>query len=404
MTYNPNPAITLADSAARDSFGRLRTSLPIAEFDAQFTYDLQPLMYEQITNGTGASIAYDSTNRNALMTFSSTATGGRAYMQSYQHVRYRPGRSQLATVTFNFIEAKTNVIKFAGLSDGTNGLEFQNNGTSNSFVIYSGTGLGNQTITQANWNVDKFDGTGPSGITLDITKAQILFIDFQALYTGRVRFGFDVDGQKYVAHQVLIANNQTHPYIQSANLPVRCGMTCSGTVSTTMKFQCSAVASEGSEPLVEGFMNNASSSVTAGNSTFVHALSIRPKTTFNSITNRTKNEFLELDIVVTGNNAVTWQLVLGQAITGTTTFSDVNTTYSSMEYNTAGTISGSPTIVVDQGFCSSKANYTNELTIRHPITLDAAGLQRSLGTLSVIVRGEGATSACIVSLRWLEVR
>lgn len=83
--------IQIADGANLDSFSRLRASNPTGIFDCQFTYDLQPLVFEQITNGSGATIAHDATNREAVMTFASTPTGGKSYVQSYEYHRYQPG-------------------------------------------------------------------------------------------------------------------------------------------------------------------------------------------------------------------------------------------------------------------------------------------------------------------------
>jgi hypothetical protein len=49
-------------------------------------------------------------------------------------------------------------------------------------------------VAQEDWNIDKLDGTGVSGITLDITKAQILWMDIEWLGLGTVRIGFVIDG------------------------------------------------------------------------------------------------------------------------------------------------------------------------------------------------------------------
>lgn len=403
--------VSYSDTGNIDAFGRLRVSQPVSIFDGQFTYDLQPILYEQITNGSGASIAYDSTNRNALLTFSSTPTGGSSYMQTFECFRYQPGKSQQITITFNFIAAVSNVLKFAGYSDGVNGIEFQNTGAVNQFIVYSGTTNGNETAAQSVWNIDKLDGTGPSGLTLDITKAQILIMDFQALYTGRVRVGFNINGTNIFCHQFTHANMVVHPFLQSANLPVRCGMTCTGTVSTTMKFQCSQVASEGGSENTHGFQFTQAGSVTAGSGTRTHILSIRPKTTFNSIPYRSQIGFIDINGLVTGSNSVHWELCLGQSISGTTTFNDVNTTYSGMQYNTAGTISGSPTIVIADGYIAASGGgggspgaETVSLTSRYPLTLDHTGAVRSLGTLSLLVTGVGGTSACQFSVTWQELR
>lgn len=400
--------IAFGDSANIDSFSRLRVSNPEGLFDSQLTYDLQPLIYEQLVNETGASIAHSSTERVALMTFASTPSGGYAYMQGYEHVRYQPGKSQAIFVTFNFIEAVANVLKFAGYSDGNNGVEFRLNGTQLQFAILSDTSLGDEIVAQSNWNIDKMDGTGQSGFDIDVSKTQIVVIDLQALYVGRVRVGFDIDGVVYYAHEFLHSNVSDYPYIQTASLPIRCGMSCTGTVSTTMNFICTSVISEGGQEEVNGFSFSQAGSVTAASGARTHALSLRPATSFNSITNRIKLILESLEVLVTGSNPVLWELCIGQAISGTTTFSDVNATYSAFQYNTAGTLSGSPAIVLASGFVSatnqSKSSLSYKLSSKAPVTLDAAGAVRALGTLSLILTGLGGNSDTQYAFNWKELR
>lgn len=411
--------VTIRDGANLDAFSRLRVSSPQGLFDGQFTYNLLPLQYEPITANGGAgtaTITHDSTDRAALMTFTGVGSGAGARLQSYEFVRYQPGRSQAAFVTFNFIESVTGVTKFAGLSSwGStgagvgNGIEFQLADSTKQWTIYSDTGAGDETVTQTNWNLDKLNGTGPSGITLDITKAQIAVIDFQALYVGRVRVGFDIGGNVVYCHEFNHSNLLNSPYIQTASLPVRCGMrTSAGSISTTMKFICAAVISEGGQEENGGVPNTAEGTVTASSGADTHILSVRPKTTFNSITNRVKMIVDSVDILVTGNQPILWKLVVGQAISGTTTYADVNTTYSAFEFNTAGTISGTPALVIQQGYVPAsnqvKSASSPRITNRIPITLDAAGAVRANGTLTILVQGIGGTSACRASLNWRELR
>jgi hypothetical protein len=408
-SYNiMSSAVSMADTASVDAFSRLRVSNPQILFASQFTYDLNPILMEQIVSGTGSTITYSTTNRCANLAFSSTPTGGQCYMQSYEYLPYQPGRSQLTLVTFNMIEAVANTVKFAGLSDGVNGFEFQLNGTTKQFRIYSASGNGNETATQENWNLDKLDGTGPSGITLDITKTQILVIDFQALYVGRVRMGFDIGGVVVYAHQFKHANLVTNPYIQSANLPVRCGMTSSATVSTTMNFICCSVVSEGGTEDINTFgytfeTNTSVTATTAGTQTFT----LRPKTTFNGITNRMRVAYIDVEVYNAGNQAVRWDLCVGQAITGGT-WADVNTNYSGTEVNTGATLSGNPAIVIDAGWVTGTGaahGLTNTAIIsRYPITLDAAGNPRLMGSLSLKITSLSGSQLCYAGIKFREIR
>jgi hypothetical protein len=252
------------------------------------------------------------------------------------------------------------------------------------------------------------NGTGISGKTLDLTKVQILVIDFQALYVGRVRVGFDIDGVVCWVHQFLHANVVAYPYFKTANLPIRCGMTCTGTVSATMNFVCSTVQTENGESSKEGFHFAQDASVTAANGAKTHLLSIQPKTTFNSIANRTKILIDHIDIVVTGSNPIHFDICLGDVLTGTTTFNDVNATYSGVQYNSAGTTSGAPAIIMYSGHIpasnQAKGSISETLTIKYPITLDAAGAARVLGRVTVLVTGIGGSSAVEGVINWTEIR
>lgn len=51
-----------------------------------------------------------------------------------------------------------------------------------------------------------------------------------------------------------------------------------------------------------------------------------------------------------------------------------------------------------------KSSVTKEINLKYPITLSAAGLTRSLGTISVLGTGIGGTSAMRVTLKWIEIR
>lgn len=400
--------IYAADSASVDAFSRWRTSEPNYVFDTNFQYDLQPLVFEAVTAQSGATVTHESLERSALMTFANTPTGGKAYMQTYEWFRYQAGRSQMVLLTFNLLGGVANTKKFVGYSDGNNGIELQLNGTQPRLALLSDTAKDDEFVNQADWNIDPMNGTGASGITLNFSKTNILVIDFQWLGVGRVRVGFDIDGLVYYVHQFDHANHQDVAYMQTANLPVRAGMTCTGTVSTTMRFICASVTSEGGETDVGGYNFSVEGTGTAGSNARAHILSVRPLTTFNSIANRSKFVLESVEVLVTGAQPVEWELVLGQAISGTTAFNPVNSTYSGMEFNTLGTISNAPTIVIASGYVASTAANRGSISKlvgnKYPITLDAAGAVRSLGTLSVVASGIGGTSACRAVLNWREIR
>ena len=77
-------------------------------------------------------------------------------------------------------------------------------------------------IPQSQWNIDKCDGTGPSGFNLDLTKMQMFYIDFSWYGAGFVRWGFrGPDGNIIYCHKQPNNNVNTEAYLRSGNLPAR---------------------------------------------------------------------------------------------------------------------------------------------------------------------------------------
>ena len=392
-----------------DAFSNLRTADPSFVADGQLTYDLQPIIYEPLISANGA-ITHDATNRCATLTLTDAGDGEETAMQSYQHYRYQSGRGQEIFLTFAAHLLTANAEAFVRYGDADNAIEFATDGTlaGSKFTIRSNTASGDRTVLSAAWNRDALNGVGPSRHTLYPTKTQIVIIDIQALYVGRCRCGFDIDGQIVWVHEFYNANVIAVPYIQTANLPVSAGIRATAAAASgSMRFICSCVLSRGGQASIAGFDFSVAGSVTAASGARTHLLSVRPKTTFNSITNRVEFVLEDVDILVTGNSPVYWELVLGQALTGPT-YADVNATYSACEYVAAGTLSGNPGVVFASGFCpasaQSKGNTRAEVTNRYPITLNAAGASRDFGTIALLVTGTGGTSACRGVIKWRELR
>lgn len=75
---------------------------------------------------------------------------------------------------------------------------------------------------QSSWNLDKCDGTGPTGYNLDVTKMQMCYIDYTWYGAGFVRFGFrTTDGNVVFCHKVANNNVNNQAYMRSGNLPTR---------------------------------------------------------------------------------------------------------------------------------------------------------------------------------------
>lgn len=242
-------SLTLQDSANLDAFDRLRVSQPTAMLDCKFIGGLSAARWLTSTANGGTITA----SQQSAMDVACTATSGSAsILQTKQRGIYQAGRSLMVLATFNFNVAgngTANIRKRIGMFDDNDGIYIEQNGTDIRYVIRSnttGTPSDANYVVRSNWNVDKFDGTGPSGITLDFTKTQILFIDLEWLGVGRVRIGFVVNGIIYYAHQFLNTNALTVPYMANPNLPCRyeCVQTAASNTGTLLAICCN-ILSEG---------------------------------------------------------------------------------------------------------------------------------------------------------------
>ena len=98
------------------------------------------------------------------------------------------------------------------------------------FPDYRGPSAGNVPVTktvetewaQADWNIDRCDGTGKTGYTIDPTKMQMFYMDYSWYGAGFVRWGFRaLNGDIIYAHKILNNNQNTEAYMRSGNLPAR---------------------------------------------------------------------------------------------------------------------------------------------------------------------------------------
>lgn len=246
---NGNPVYVTFAGSNTDAFGRLRTSQPYTLFDAQSRFAATSA-YSYVT-ATGGATSYN-TNQSSVNLNVTTTSGSTAVAQTLRLFPYQPGKSLLMYQTFTMAAAQTNLRQRIGYFSAYNGIYFEQGVNGKTFVIRtytSGSVDDSRYVAQANWNGDKLDGTGPSGLTLDVTKTQILFFDIEWLGVGNVRCGFIINGQYIICHTFQNANQSTSTkvYMQTAILPLRYEIATTGTTgsSATLQMICSTVISEG---------------------------------------------------------------------------------------------------------------------------------------------------------------
>ena len=89
--------------------------------------------------------------------------------------------------------------------------------------------VSDKKVRQEDWNLDRLDGTGPSGYDFDPAKMQMIGIEYSWYGAGFIDFMVrGADGNFVYAHRIRNSNVNTEAYMRSGNLPVRYEITNEG--------------------------------------------------------------------------------------------------------------------------------------------------------------------------------
>lgn len=329
-----------------DAFGRLRISTPLTLFDSQHRYVDNNLWATSNTAGT----TYAFANNQSLVNMNvGTGNGQQVIRETKKVFAYQPGKSLLLMNTFVFNEAKTNLRQRVGYFNDSNGIFLEQSNSDIYFVKRSKTSgvVIDTKIAQANWNIDKFDGTGASSqgpigsehtSGINLTKANIFWADIEWLGVGDVRAGFVVDGLMKTAHVFHNDNVNTLPYMTTASLPLRYEIANFGATSSgsTLKQICSSIMSEGGYEL-RGVQQSVATVVTAPY-TMTTAGTYYPIASIRLKAGRTDAIVIPTAVNILGkgnNTTISWRIMKGCSPTAGTWVSAG--TDSAIEYNITAT-------------------------------------------------------------------
>ncbi len=402
----PLPVTTQSNSTATDAFGRLRTSSPLTLFDSSHRYKDNGLW--TTATGTGGTTTFDA-NAGLVTLNTTTASGSSIVRETTKCFSYQPGKSLLVMSTFVMNAPQTNLRQRVGYYGVSNGMFLEQDGTTISLVKRSAvTGSTVDTkVAKASWNIDPMDGSGPSGYTLDLTKAQILWMDIEWLGLGTVRIGFIINGEFVHCHSFHHANLVTSTYITTASLPLRYEITNTNTTAatSTLKQICSTVLSEGGYEL-RGSQQAVGTTITGAynltaSGTYYPPVAIRLKAA-----NLDAIAIITAVAIMASGGTANYSWRVNQAATvsgGTWTSAGVN---SSVEYNLSG-VSSSGGRVLAQGYFAGGNNNQVPINILKEAVfqsqLERDGLTSTPYEISVTVAASSNNQGVYASIDWEEI-
>jgi hypothetical protein len=408
-TASGNTVYMQPATTAGDAFGRLRTSSPLTLFDSSHRYRDNGLW----ATATGVNSTYVFSSGEGLVNLTVDTTSG-AYVtrETTKVCSYQPGKSLQVMNTFVMASGKTNLRQRVGYFGAANGVYLEVSGTATPTFVERNSVSGSVAetrVSQASWSEDKLDGNGPSGFTLDISKAQISWFDIEWLGLGTVRAGFVINGKLIHCHSFHHANLIASTYMTTASLPLRYEIINLGTTASnsTLKQVCSTVLSEGGYEL-RGAQSTIGIPVASpydltNASTFYPVISIR-----------LKSDFLDAVVIltalsimgITNNASYNWKVVVGGTTSGGSWVSAGND--SAVEYNITGT---SFTEGTGRGLASGFANGSNQGSSVIDILKEALfksqlernGLTNTALELTLTCASEDAGADILATMDWEEV-
>lgn len=327
------------------SFGDLRTAELSPQFQGSFEYTVDNTDLNTNTEVNGGTV----TQANGMGVMStSTTTASTALFSSKQHARYRSGLGAVVRFSALFTTPVATTEQYIGLADEIGSSAAFKNGY---MIGYDGTTFGLHrfqndskiSVNQTAWD-DPLDGTGPSGMTLDQTKLNVFFIQYQYLGAGPIHLFVEMpDGQSMLVHTIQYPNLFTEPSTHNPNFHYMMWVNNAGTTSDLiLKSASYSYFVEGKTDLIELHQPiNASGKVEKTSvSTEVAIFTIRNKSIYASKTN-----FIDILILGAGasidaaaaNNLGAVRIVKNATLGGVPAWSNINTTNSVIEIDITGT-------------------------------------------------------------------
>ena len=388
-----------------DAFQRLRVSNPFTLFDSSTLYKDNG-RFDTYINGESSTGC--STGTSVVTLNVNTANADQVLRQSFRVFPYQPGKSLLVLSSFAMETPKTNLTLRVGYFNSHNGVYFECANTGYNMVLRScptGTTIIERRIPQNNWNVDRLNGEGKSGIILDGAKSQIFLADFEWLGVGNVRTGFVINGNITYCHVFYNANFINSTYMQTATLPISYQIFNTGitTSSSTLKQICSTVMSEGGyQARDSSFYIGPGLNLTL--KTVATAPTITPIASIRLINGRTSAIVIpnEINILVNTTDVVSYYLILNPTLTSSN-FSSYSTISNVQTDTSATALTGGR--IIRQGFLSS-SQVKDKINLNDPDLFNYQLGMSINGTSDIITlaaNSAGSTANIYATLGWTEL-
>ncbi len=401
---------TLDSQAGYTSKNRLKISNYQTDFFNTFQYGKETDVWDESTANGGAATWNSNTNW-VDMSVDGTL-GSKVTRQTRNVMRYIPGRSSQLTYAIKFQTPVTGIRRRIGLFDDANGFYFEDAGVLGSdglpeynVVVRTSTSgvLVENRVPRSQWNGDRLDGLGDSGIIADATKVQMISFEYEWYGAGQIAIAYVIDGFTHVVHTFNHANISTVPWSSTPFLPIRLELeNLTGVAGTHYLYQGSnSLISEG-EATKLGIAQNVTGPITGRTmsvaNTFYPILSIRLKSS--ALKGIVLPTFFQAATV--DNTSVFYKLIRNATLTGAN-FIDMPDANAFTQYDVSAT-AYTGGVDLDSGFVIGGGGTGIRLDRDTVYQLGRSSMGTVSDTLTLAIASPNANKAALAAMTWIEQR
>jgi hypothetical protein len=414
-----NPLPTYLQNIEVTGKGRLKVSTPETIFFNTFQYGIETDVWDTRVS-VGATAYWDYTISGVGMSVTSSA-GSEVIRQTRNVMRYIPGRPAELAFAVRLEPPKSGVRRRFGLFDGKDGFYFEDDGGDYACVIINSdgaSGIITERYTRSEWNGDKLDGNGPSGIVASPSAQQMIVMEYEWYGAGQIKFHFEINGKVHTIHTISTGNRLPYPWCKTPFLPIRLEIKNTTGVSTGPHYLYQGSNSLVSEGFTDksGIAQNVGTAVTGrilpAAQTYYPLLSIRLKST--SLTGIVLPTFFQTASLYQASPSqnstvisLAYKFIRNATLTGGT-WVDMPDENAFTQYNRTATGIGTDGIDLDSGFIIQGSGGTGirlDKDTQYQIGRSGIGTISDTLTLAVAVLDAGVTNAVAYgSMTWIEQR
>jgi hypothetical protein len=382
---------------------RLKTAPFQTVFFNTFQYGKETDVWDERIVGI-ASATWNQYSSNVTMQVGVT-TGSKVIRQTKNVMRYIPGRPATLAFAIRLDTPQVGIRRRFGLFDDNNGAYFEDDGGTYSYVIRTSTsGITTEIrVGRNDWNGEKFDGNGWTGVTADPTKQQMISISYEWYGAGTVDFAWLMSGETVKSHTFYNSNNLDKVWCSTPFLPIRLEIeNVTGVAGTHYMYQ-------GSNSLIQdgnvdklGTLLSQSNGITGTtmitDNVFYPIVSLRLKSTaLNSVM-----LLRSLQAVTNDNTNVYWKLLQNATLTGAnwTNHADVD---SFVQYDISATALSNGRDILS-GFIVSGGSTLIEVDRLADLQLSRSGIGTISDTFTLACASPNTNKKALAVLNWIEQR